>query len=72
MVNQLKLIERATSIHYRKKLLFGIEETIQNWIHKKGLPYRVDRVEFNPWTATIYLKSRDINYPDHTFTLQIK
>lgn len=72
ILDQLKPIHRAASIYYGKGLLFGLEKSVQKWIYKKGLPYKVNGVEFTPWSTTVKLISKDLNYPEVQFSFKLR
>lgn len=71
MNKKLELIRRATRIYFSKGNLLFLEATIQKWLNKKDLPYRVNGAEFTPWSATIKLISKDLNYPETQFNLKL-
>ena len=56
-MDQLSIIQRAAQIYFGKRMLFGLESTIQKWVDKKKLPLKVDGAELTPWLAIVKLKS---------------
>ena len=57
--NPLEVIARAANIHFKNRMLFGLEATITKWLTKKNLPYRVDGASFTLISVKVKLKPTD-------------
>ena len=57
--NSLEVIARAANIYFKDRMLFGLETTINKWLTKKNLPYRVDGACFTLISVKVKLKPTD-------------
>lgn len=49
----LQVIARAARIYFSKAPLIFLESTIQKWLDKKQLPFRIEGAKFTPLTAQV-------------------
>lgn len=62
--HSIEVIERAAKIHFKNRMLFGLEATINKWLTKKNLPYRVDGAYFTLISVKVKLKPTDNSKTD--------
>ena len=63
--NPLEVIARAANIHFKNRMFFGLEATINKWLTKKNLPYRVDGAYFTLISVKVKLKPTDNSKTDY-------
>lgn len=63
--NPLEVIARAANIHFKDRMLFGLESTITKWLTKKNLPYKVDGAYFTLISVKVKLKPTDNSKTDY-------